>query len=186
MNLEDERFVGELSNRTLVEKDNAVELFPEVTEQGDVIGSMTRREAHSGGKRLHAVVHLHVFNSRGELYLQHRPEWKDIQPGKWDTACGGHIDYGETVAEALAREVYEELGLKPGSYKAAMRQKYVYESSIERELVYIFTTVYDGELSPSPTETQGGRFWSFDEIREGIGNDVFTPMFEKEVLRIEN
>jgi isopentenyldiphosphate isomerase len=43
------------------------------------------------------VVHLHVFNSRGELYLQKRPEWKDIQPGKWDTAVGGHIDLGEST-----------------------------------------------------------------------------------------
>lgn len=38
---------------------------------------------------LHPVVHLHLFNSRGELYLQKRPEWKDIQPGRWDTAVGG-------------------------------------------------------------------------------------------------
>ena len=50
---------------------------------------------------LHPVVHLHLFNSRGELYLQKRPEWKDIQPGRWDTAVGGHVDYGETVDEKL-------------------------------------------------------------------------------------
>lgn len=170
-----------MTDRTLVTSDNAVELFPEVTADGEVIGSMTRKEAHSGGKRLHAVVHLHVFNSKGELFLQHRPEWKDIQPGKWDTACGGHIDYGETVSVALAREVFEELGLKPKQYKAQLIKKYVYESAIERELVYIFTTVYDGELSPSPTETQGGKFWSRQEITDSIGKGVFTPMFEKEV-----
>lgn len=39
---------------------------------------------------LHPVVH-HLFNFRGELYLQKRPEWKDIQPGRWDTAVGGHV-----------------------------------------------------------------------------------------------
>ena len=36
---------------------------------------------------------------------------KDIQPGKWDTAVGGHVDYGESVEDALFRETREELGI---------------------------------------------------------------------------
>ena len=90
--------------------DNQQEIFPIVDEDGKVIGSATRGECHSGSKLLHPVVHLHVFNSKGEVYLQRRPDWKDIQPGKWDTAVGGHIDYGETPEVALQREVREELG----------------------------------------------------------------------------
>ena len=62
-------------------------------------------------KLLHPVIHLHVFNSKGELYLQKRPDWKDIQPGKWDTSVGGHIDLGESVDIALRRETQEELGI---------------------------------------------------------------------------
>ena len=92
-------------------QDNRLETFPLVDENGVVIGSATRGECHDGSKLLHPVVHLHVFNSKGELYLQKRPAWKDIQPGKWDTAVGGHIDYGETPEEALTREVREELDL---------------------------------------------------------------------------
>ncbi len=92
-------------------KDNQEERFPLVDEVGRVIGSATRGECHNGSKLLHPVVHLHVFNSRGEVYLQKRPEWKDIQPGKWDTSVGGHIDYGETPELALTREVREELGI---------------------------------------------------------------------------
>lgn len=182
MNIEDKKDVKDSAERHLVSRDNGVELFPEVNLDGEVVGSMTRSEAHSGTKRLHAVVHLHVFNSRGELYLQQRPDWKDIQPGKWDTAMGGHIDYGETVGEALAREVYEELGLKSSEYTARLVRKYVYESAVEREMVYVHTTVYDGELHPSPTETAGGRYWSKEEISEGIGKGLFTPMFEQEVM----
>ena len=36
---------------------------------------------------------------KGELYLQRRPDWKDIQPGKWDTAVGGQ-NLGESVETA--------------------------------------------------------------------------------------
>ena len=92
-------------------KDNPEELFPVVDTDGNIIGSVTRGHAHDGSKILHPVVHLHVFNSRGDLYLQHRPAWKDIQPDKWDTAVGGHVDLGENIDMALKREVREELGI---------------------------------------------------------------------------
>ena len=85
--------------------DNKNEEFPIVDEMGNILGAVTRGHAHDGSKILHPVVHLHVFNSRGDLYLQHRPAWKDIQPDKWDTACGGHVDLGESVSQALHREV---------------------------------------------------------------------------------
>ena len=72
--------------------DNSEEMFPVVDEDGNILSAATRGECHGGSMMLHPVVHLHVFNSKGELYLQHRPSWKDIQPDKWDTATGGHID----------------------------------------------------------------------------------------------
>ena len=81
--------------------------FPLVDEEGNVIGIATRKFCHSGSMALHAVVHLHVFNKDGKLYLQKRSMKKDIAPGRWDTAVGGQIDYGEYVKDALAREARE-------------------------------------------------------------------------------
>ena len=116
-----------------MKQDNSQEIFPIVDEEGRVTGSATRGECHNGSKLLHPVVHLHVFNSKGELYLQKRPEWKDIQPGKWDTAVGGHIDYGETPEDALIREVREELGIT--DFTPERLGHYVFESKRERELM---------------------------------------------------
>ena len=62
---------------------------------------------------------------------------------------------------------------------------YVFESSRERELVYVYKTVYDKEITPDAEELDGGRFWTLDEIRENIGKDVFTPNFEREIMREE-
>ncbi len=164
-------------------RDNNQELFPLVDEEGRVIGSAMRGECHDGSKRLHPVVHLHVFDSAGRLYLQQRPLWKDIQPGKWDTAVGGHVDFGEEIADALHREVREELGVEDFTPEFLLR--YVFESDRERELVHVYKTVYEGEIHPSD-ELDGGRFWTLDEIHEVIGKGVLTPNFESEFLRIMN
>ena len=161
--------------------DNQQEIFPIVDESGQVIGSATRGECHSGSMLLHPVVHLHVFNSKGDIYLQKRPEWKDIQPGKWDTAVGGHIDYGETPEDALLREVREELGIT--DFMPELIDKYVFESQRERELVYVHRTIYNGEIRLSTEELDGGRFWKIQEIREAIGQGILTPNFESEFKR---
>lgn len=162
--------------------DNQKELFPVVDEEGNVIGKIARGQAHDGTKILHPVVHLHVFNSDGDLYLQHRPAWKDIQPDKWDTATGGHVDYGEEIPDALRREVREELGIV--DFTPEFIIKYVFEGLRERELVYVYRTVYDGVVSPSESELAGGRFWSRQEILDNIGQGVFTPNFEDEYQRL--
>ena len=162
--------------------DNKNELFPWVDEEGHVIGHILRGEAHNGTKKLHPVVHLHVFNSKGELYLQKRPDWKDIQPGKWDTACGGHIDYGESVEQALRREVGEELGIH--DFNPESITSYIFESAIEREYVNVFATVYDGNVTPSKDELEGGKFWTLEDIESNIGQNVFTPNFEREYRNV--
>lgn len=161
-----------------MKQDNGEELLPCVDCNGRVLGSVKRGVAHNGDKILHPVVHLHLFNSRGKLYLQLRPLWKTVQPGKWDTACGGHIGYGESVEDALQREVSEELGIS--DFKAELLTTYTFESSVEAEYVYVYKALYDGEICPSDEELSGGKFFSREEIVERIGTGFFTPNFESE------
>lgn len=157
------------------------EIFPLVNERGLIVGRAHRWQCHDGSKLLHPVVHLHLFDSQGRLYLQKRPSWKAIQPDKWDTAVGGHVAFGEKPEAALRREAREELGLE--HFKPVFLKQYVFESAVEKELVYVFKTTYDGPVLPG-SELDGGRFWTRAEIMAHMGKKIFTPNFEGEFKKM--
>ena len=167
-----------------MKQDNNQEMFPIVDEQGNIISAATRGECHNGSKLLHPVVHLHVFNSQGEIYLQKRPDWKDIQPGKWDTAVGGHVSFGESFHEAAYREASEELGLM--EFNPIHIETYLFESEIEKEMVCIFAAVGNYDLKPDLDEVDDGRWWPVEEIDAGLGKGIFTPNFESEYRMIRS
>lgn len=164
----------------MMKSDNSEEIFPVVDEEGNVIGRATRGECHDGSKLLHPVVHLHVFDAEGRLFLQHRPAWKDIQPDKWDTAVGGHVDYGETIEDALRREAREELGLI--DFTPEFLCSYVFESDRERELVNTFKTTVDPAAVRPSDELDGGRWLTADELR--ADPDSLTPNLRHELREI--
>lgn len=176
----DFRFLS-YGDSSLLIPESPQELLPLVDPAGNVIGKATRAECHNGSMLLHPVVHLHVFNEEGELYLQKRPMWKDIQPGKWDTAVGGHVDFGEDIHTALLREAREELGINAEGNELV--QMYEFHSEREHELVYAHKIVYDKDITPSE-ETDGGRFWTMQEICDAIGHGILTPNFEQEFMRL--
>lgn len=167
-----------------MDKDNN-EIFPVVDEDGKEISTAPRTVCHDGkSKLLHPVVHLHLFNDKGELFLQKRSMNKDLLPGKWDTAVGGHLQPGESAEEALRRESAEELGLKEFSFR--FLKKYIWESPRERELVYSFTGTSGNNPEIDNAEVCDGRFWTIDEIENNLESDIFTPNFVHEFKTILN
>ncbi len=162
------------------------EWLPIVNEEGGVIGKAPRSVCHRGEKLLHPVVHLHVLNNQKHIYLQKRPMNKLVQPGKWDTAVGGHISFGETLETALKRESWEEIGLT--DFKARLVKTYRWNSDIESELVYMFVSHDFTSIHLHSDEVKEGRFWTSKQIEMNIGKGVFTPNFEDEyqILRHEN
>jgi isopentenyldiphosphate isomerase/intracellular septation protein A len=154
------------------------EQLPVVNKTGKVLGKAPRTVCHNGSKILHPVVHLHVFNKNGALYLQKRPMHKLVQPGKWDTSVGGHIAFGEDLETSLKREAREEIGLQ--RFAARLLETYVWESEMERELVYVFTTTDYQGIRLHSDEVQEGRFWTPEQIEANMGKAVFTPNFEYE------
>jgi len=159
------------------------ELFDIVDEQGHVKGRAPRQQVHQHPDWIHPVVHLQLFNKQGKLFLQKRAPSKDIYPGFWDTAVGGHIRAGEAVEHALLREAKEELGIEVRNAKPLFR--YIMRNSFESELVHSFMLIYNGPLNINKEEIEAGRFWTIFEIKKAIGNNIFTPNFEQEFAMLE-
>ncbi len=159
------------------------EWFDLVDPEGKITGKAPRSAVHGNPQLLHPVVHLHIFNKNGQLYLQKRSRSKDVQPGKWDTAVGGHVNSGEDIISALKRESEEELGIKKGNFQPLYR--YVMRNNYESELIYTYRLVYNGPFRINREEIDFGRFWSLSEIERNLGKGIFTPNFEQEFQMLQ-
>ncbi|WP_311492511.1 NUDIX domain-containing protein [uncultured Anaerococcus sp.] len=66
-------------------------------------------EIPQGGLRL--IIHILIFNDKGELLIQQRADYKKMG-GLWDISCGGACQAGEDSFEGARRELNEELGIE--------------------------------------------------------------------------
>lgn len=164
------------------------EMLEIVDARGRIIGLEPRSRCHGNPLLTHRAVHVFVRDRDGRYFLQKRAKTKKIQPGKWDTSVGGHVDPGETYEQAAARELHEELGVKlqeiASPYVLVRKHDYVWRSPVETELVRTFEITHDGPFRLHPEELEEGRFWTKAELRKACGTGVLTPNLEEELRRL--
>lgn len=150
---------------------------------GAIIGTAPRSRCHGDPSLVHRSVHVVVYHPDGRVLLQKRSANKDIQPGKWDTAVGGHLDVGEDYAMAARREMREELGLNSD---LPLRHLFDYKVRNERESenVRVFAVTTAGPFTPQPEELDAVAFFPLAELRARIASgDVaeLTPVLVREI-----
>jgi isopentenyl-diphosphate Delta-isomerase len=152
------------------------EIYNVVDENDRIIGTASRKYIHEN-KLLHRSVHILVFNSRKELYLQKRALCKDENPGLWDTSSAGHVDAGETYDEAAHRELWEELGIK-AILKTAIKISACHATHGEH--VQVYSCVSDAGIKININEISEGAFFSIPQIREktSLNSNQFTSSFK--------
>jgi isopentenyldiphosphate isomerase len=159
------------------------EWFDLINLDGRVIGKALRGVCHQHPGLIHQVVHVIVTNERGELYLQKRSPAKDIQPGKWDTSVGGHLQPGEAPEPGARRELAEELGVTADELTPAY--SYLWESSRETERISAFLIRQEGPFTLDPHEISEGRFWTIADIEQNLSPEIFTEQFVSEFQRMK-
>ena len=161
-----------------------------VDRRGNPLGTAARSVCHGNPDLIQAVVHLHIFDPAGRMYLQRRAACKQRFPGRWDTGVGGHAGPGESAEQAIRREAREELGIElddPAVASGLRRvDSYIYGDEVESEYVVAFRIVYTGVLRPNPEEVAEGRFFELEGIRELLDQkpESFTPHFRQAFARL--
>jgi len=166
------------------------ELLQLVDRQGNPVGAAPRSECHGNPGLIQAVVHLHLFDTEGRVYLQKRAASKDLFPGRWDTSVGGHVAPGETPGQAIRREALEELGIdldgSSGIGGLERLESYIYSDETETEYVVSFRCVFVGAPWPNAKEVEGGAFFELEDVRRRLREqpDDFTPHFRSAFGRL--
>jgi isopentenyl-diphosphate Delta-isomerase len=152
------------------------EIYDVVDKMDKVIGQATRREIHQK-KLLHRSIHILVFNSKNEVFLQKRSMAKDENPGLWDTSSAGHVDTGESYDECAHRELWEELGIKsilePLDKIQACPETY-------HEHVQIYTCKTNATIEINLDEISEGKYSSLEILENQIQRTPkqFTSSFK--------
>ena len=153
------------------------ELFDVVNEDDEVIGQQPRSVVHAKGLR-HRAAHVLVFNAAEEIFLQLRSMAKDNNPGMWDSACSGHVDAGESYADAAARELMEEIGLLVETPLEPLFKIAACEDT-GQEFVWVYQTQSEGPFTLNTDEIDEGRWLSSEDVTSALAEtpEKYSPSF---------
>ena len=143
--------------------------------------TMVRGEKMPPGE-FHLVIHVCLFNSKGEMLIQKRTMQKESFPGLWDLSVGGSAVAGDTGRKAASRELEEELGVKIDFSGirpyATMHFKTGFDDVflVEKDLALSDLTLQKEEVSEA-------KWASLDTILEMIDNGDFISYY-KDYIRL--
>jgi isopentenyl-diphosphate delta-isomerase len=109
---------------------------------------------------LHRAFSVFVVNQEGHWLLQQRAADKYHSPLLWTNACCSHPKPGETVLEAAARRLHEELGIAPPlEHLGALVYHTDFDNGLaEHEYDHLLWAVTDGPFHPNPEEVAALRW----------------------------
>ena len=138
------------------------EIFDVVNDHDQVIGRERRSEVHRTGLK-HRAVHVLMFNTKGEVFLQQRSMTKDTHPGVWDSSASGHLDSGEDYNACAIREVREELGYH---LQCVPDRLFKIDACLQtgQEFVWIYRCNSEGPFKLHPEEIMDGKWFAPGEL----------------------
>lgn len=139
-----------------------------------VLKSIARKEA-----LMYPVVHLWIFNSKGDILLQHRCKEKNLYPNMWDISVAGAVDAGETPKEAVIREAKEEIGLTILENELVeafvFNENYIFNGMKINEHAHVFLLEFNDSIDSfklQKEEVDCVKFFSNSEIKNILNEEL--------------
>jgi isopentenyl-diphosphate delta-isomerase len=169
---------------------NASEELILVDELDREIGHKSKAECHTGNGVLHRAFSIFVFNGEDELLLQQRSSDKPLWPNYWSNTCCSHPRYGESMGEAVARRLIQELGFDcPLEFLYKFKYQAQYGAvGAEHEYCWVYYGRYDGPVDANVNEIADWRFVEIPELEAELAAapERFTPWFKMEWAHIRH
>lgn len=149
-----------------------------VNKKDQPLGVQEKIAAHLGSAQLHRAVSVQIFNSRKELLLQQRSQYKMLFPLLWaNTVCADVRPY-ESYLQAARRRLKEEFGLQ-ADLTPQFKFYYTAHSDIqasEREIDQVFFGHTNNRPQPNPKEIQSWQYLSLKQLQTASLN--YAPWFK--------
>jgi isopentenyldiphosphate isomerase len=138
------------------------EMLDIVNEKNKVVGKAERIECHK--KFLpHRMIQAFVFDRKGKVFVAKRSKRKAVYPGLLDVSVAGHVDTGETYHQAVIREIFEELGVRPKKIRKLL--KFRFKTVPENAFVTQYSAEIERAGKLNKYEIESGKFMEWDEMR---------------------
>jgi len=132
------------------------------------IGQLPKSQVHHAATPLHLAFSCYVFDDSGRLLMTRRATSKRTWPGAWTNSCCGHPLPGEPSAQAAARRLREELGVRMVRSAVALpdfRYRAVApDGVVENEFCPVLVGSVDGQPQPNPAEVLEYRWAPWHEV----------------------
>ena len=201
----DEKDSNVLSGTDEIQEALMAEAIIVVDEYDEVLGSMSKLEAHTGAGTYHRAFSVMLFDTSGRLLLQKRASSKITFPSVWANSCCSHPLHSEEemdlhdsmgVKRAAIRKLSQELGIKESqlpldSFQFVTRMRYQARQDaiwIEREVDHCLVFHGDVDVVPNSNEVDEIRWVNPEQLEEMLIADdpenVIAPWFRCIAARI--
>ncbi|MBF2467441.1 NUDIX hydrolase [Listeria welshimeri] len=157
-----------------------------LNENRELTGKTHIRGEKLAPGELHLVVHICIFNEKGQLLIQKRQKDKEGWPNYWDLSAAFSAVKGETSLQAAEREVQEELGITIDLSETRAKFSYHFEAGFD-DYWFITQDLELSDLTLQEEEVADARFVTKEELEVLKNAGEFIPyFFLNQVFELKN